>query len=113
MAYAVLFLFAENLSEVRIEEVIGPLGHALTVAAGLLLGAGLILRDLRRGALLATAVVAFWFGFGHLARLLGPGVSRDVQLANLGVLVRRLGGSRPAPRLPWKSPLSPGSWTSS
>lgn len=93
-AYAVLFLFAENLSEVRVEEVIGPLGRALIVAAGLLLGAGLILRDLRRGALLATALVAFWFGFGHLATLLGPGVSRDLQLVAWGVLVTAaLGGA--------------------
>ena len=77
-----------------IEEVIGPLGHALTIAAGLLLGAGLILRDLRRGALLATALVVFWFGFGHLARLLGPGVSRDVQLVIWGMLVAAaLGGA--------------------
>jgi hypothetical protein len=81
-AYAVLFLFAENLAEVTFREVIPPLGRALVGALAVLLVAGLLLRDLRRGAIVATALVAVWFGYGHVADLVTPmGASREVQLA--------------------------------
>ena len=47
-AYAVLFLFAENVADVAFEEVLPPLVRALLGALVVLLVAGLLLRDLRR-----------------------------------------------------------------
>jgi hypothetical protein len=80
-AYPVLFLFAQNLAEVTLGELVSPLGRAMIGAAAVLLVAGLLLRDLRRGALVATAMVVFWFGYGHVSGLLAPpGVSREAQL---------------------------------
>ena len=80
-AYPILFLFAQNMAEVTLGEVVPPLGRALIGAATVLLVARLVLRDLRRGAIVASALVVFWFGYGHLEKLLHPqGVSRDAQL---------------------------------
>ena len=67
-AYAVLFLFAENVAEVALGEVLPPLVRALIGAGFILLIAGLLLRDLRRGALIATALVLAWSAFGHVER---------------------------------------------
>ncbi|MET0773381.1 MAG: hypothetical protein ABWZ82_09880 [Candidatus Limnocylindrales bacterium] len=80
-AYPVLFLFAQNLAEVGVGETYQPILRAATVAIGITLLAGLLLRDLRRGALIASAVVVIWFAYGYiedLARPLAP--SRDVLL---------------------------------
>ena len=80
-AYPVLFLFAQNLTEVGLGETYQPILRAATVAIGITLLAGLALRDLRRGALIASAVVVMWFAYGYiedLARPLAP--TRDVLL---------------------------------
>jgi hypothetical protein len=69
-AYPVLFLFAENIAEVQLRDVIPPLGRGLIVAALVLLVAGLLLRDLRRGALVSGALLLAWYGYGHVAELL-------------------------------------------
>ena len=80
-AYAVLFLFAENVADVAFEEVLPPLVRALLGALVVLLVAGLLLRDLRRGAIVATAIVIAWSAYGHLGGMLAPmEVSRDAQL---------------------------------
>jgi hypothetical protein len=79
-AYPVLFLFAENLAEVQLRDVIPPLGRGVILAATLLLGAALALRDLRRGALVASALLVAWYGYGHVAGLLGTDTGRDAQL---------------------------------
>ena len=81
-AYPVLFLFAQNLTEVALGETYQPILRAAAAAVGVTLVAGLILRDIRRGALIASAVVIVWFAYGYLedlARPLAP--SRDVLLA--------------------------------
>ena len=54
-AYPVLFLFSENLSEVAFGETFQPILRAVAVAGAIALVAGLLLRDLRRGALIASA----------------------------------------------------------
>lgn len=80
-AYPVLFLFAQNLSEVNLAETYQPILRAGAVALAITLVAGLALRDLRRGALVASAGVVVWFAYGYiedLARPLAP--SRDVLL---------------------------------
>ncbi len=87
-AYAVLFLFAENMTEVSVAEVLPPLGWALATATMLALISGLILRDPRRGALVASALILFWFGYGHLDLLLRPaGTPRDMELAVWGAFL--------------------------
>ena len=80
-AYPVLFLFAQNLSEVNLAETYQPILRAGAVAVAITLATGLLLRDLRRGALVASAGVVIWFAYGYiedLARPLAP--SRDALL---------------------------------
>jgi hypothetical protein len=80
-AYPVLFLFSENLSEVAFGETFQPILRAVSVAGVIAIGAGLLLRDLRRGALIASSVVIVWFTYGHVEDLVAPlGFTRDVQL---------------------------------
>lgn len=80
-AYPVLFLFSENLSEVAFGETFQPILRAVVVAGAIAIVAGLLLRDIRRGALIASAMVIVWFTFGHVMDLVEPmGISRDVQL---------------------------------
>ena len=87
-AYPVLFLFAENIAEVQLRDVIPPLGRGLILAALLLLVASLLLRDLRRGAIVSGALLVAWFGYGHVAELATPaGVSRDLLLAGWALLL--------------------------
>ncbi|MFN8519066.1 MAG: hypothetical protein U0667_06690 [Chloroflexota bacterium] len=88
-AYPVLFLFAQNLSEVALGETYQPILRAATVAIVITLMAGAVLRDLRRGALIASTCVVIWFAYGYIRDLAQPlGLSRDVLLgACLVVLV--------------------------
>ncbi len=87
-AYPVLFLFSENLAEVALGETFQPILRAMAVAGAIALVAGLLLRDIRRGALIASAVVVVWFTYGHIADLVAPmGVTRDVQLVLSAVFV--------------------------
>ncbi len=80
-AYPVLFLLSENLSEVAFGETFQPILRAVAVAGAIMLVAGLLLRDLRRGALIASAMVIVWFTYGHVEDLVAPmGITRDVQL---------------------------------
>ncbi len=89
-AYPVLFLFAQNLSEVNLGETYQPILRATTVAIAITLGVGLLLRDLRRGALVASTGVVLWFAYGYIEDLLRPlGPSRDVLLG--GCLVTLVG----------------------
>jgi hypothetical protein len=80
-AYAVLFLAAENVADVALDEVLPPLGRALLGGLVVLVVAGVLLRDLRRGAIVASALVIAWSAFGHVAGLLEPlAVDREAQL---------------------------------
>lgn len=87
-AYPILFLFAENLSEVSVGDVIPPVGRAMIAALTVMVVAGVLLRDLRRGSLIASALVIAWFAFGHVAGLLAPmHVTRDQQLVGWGIFL--------------------------
>ena len=86
-AYAVLFLFAGNVAEVGLRDVVPPLGRSVIGAALALAMCALLYRDLRRGALLTSILVAAFFGYGHVAGMLGADVSRDVMLLGWGTLV--------------------------
>jgi hypothetical protein len=80
-AYPVLFLYAQNLTEVGLGETYQPILRAAVVALGITLLLGLVLRDLRRGALIASAVVVIWFAYGYLRDLTQPlAWTRDVLL---------------------------------
>ena len=90
-AFAVLSVYAENLTEVLPVDLggpFGPLARAVAGAAIVLLLCGLVMRDWRRGAILATAVVAAYAFFGRLAPdLLGIGLSEQLQLAAWAIVV--------------------------
>jgi hypothetical protein len=87
-AYPVLFLFSENLAEVALGETFQPILRAMAVAGAIAIVAGSLLRDIRRGALVASAVVVVWFTYGYVADLVKPmDVTRDVQLTLSAVFV--------------------------
>ena len=65
-AYAVLFLYASNLSEADIGQVL-PVLVAVVGLVGILLVAGtLVLADAARAAILLSAAVALFFGYRHV-----------------------------------------------
>ena len=82
-AYPVLFLFSENLAEVAFGRDLPAHPARRGGAAAIAIVAGLLLRDIRRGALVASAMVVVWFTYGQVAgwSCAPMGVSRDVQLA--------------------------------
>ena len=81
-AYAVLFVYAANISEVLPADLVGPLTTALLVAAVILALCSLLFRDARRGAVLASAIVLAVAFFGHIADLLDEDVvGEPLQLA--------------------------------
>lgn len=100
-AYAVLFVYAANISEVPTGELAQPLLTALLAAAVVLAICALLFRDLRRGAVLATAIVVAFAFFGHLGSQLDEAiVTEAVQLGAwavfvvlVGVYARRAGRS--------------------
>ncbi len=105
-AFAVLSVYAGNLAEVLPIDLGGPMGplvRAIVGAAAALGVCALPFRDWRRGAIVATALVAAFALFGRLGSVLDEaGVSELVQLVGWGVLVglavvlaARLRGSLP------------------
>ena len=75
-AYAVLFLYSANLALVLPVDALAPLARAVIAAAVLTAVLALVLRDIRKGAIVATAIVIAYFGFGHVAGFLaGLGLS--------------------------------------
>jgi hypothetical protein len=70
-AYPVLFLYAQNLNDVTTREVVNPLQQALAWGIVATLCFGLVfLLDFRRGALVASFAIIFWYTYGHVANLL-------------------------------------------
>jgi hypothetical protein len=70
-AYPVLFLYAQNLNDVTAREVVNPLQQAIAWGIIAVLCGGLIfLLDFRRGALVASFTILFWYTYGHVANLL-------------------------------------------
>ena len=80
-AYAVLFLYAQNLSEVLLVDIGAPLARAVFGAAAALALLALLFRSPERGAIVASALVIAFFAFGHVASVLGSGASDAAQLA--------------------------------
>jgi hypothetical protein len=87
-AYAVLFLYAENLDEVLPVDAAAPLARGVAAAAVATALLGLLFRDLRKGAIISTSLVVAFFGFGHVAGFLsGFGLDDASQLAAWFVVV--------------------------
>ena len=85
-AYAVLFLYSQNLGYVLLLDAGAPLATALVGATLLYLTASIILRSVRRGAVVASALLIAWYGFGHAApALAGAGLGERAQLGVWGL----------------------------
>jgi hypothetical protein len=81
-AYAVLFVYAANIGEVVPRDLVRPLALAVVAALIVLAIASLLLRDARRGAVIATAVVLVVGYFGHVATtVVDLGVTEPLLLA--------------------------------
>lgn len=102
-AYFVLFLYAQNLGLVRLSEVITPLGWAVAGAAVTMTVAALLFRDWRRGALVASALVVAFMGYGHVAGLAGEHVSDVVLLGGWALFIAAAIGLALFPRTPLSS----------
>ncbi|HYM52030.1 MAG TPA: hypothetical protein VEW45_00930, partial [Candidatus Dormibacteraeota bacterium] len=69
-AFPVLFLFAQNaVQQVTLDPLWLPLAGSLALAGGTLLLCSVLLRDVMRGALLASLLLALFFSFGHVWNL--------------------------------------------
>ena len=88
-AYPILVLFAQNQSEVRPGETVEPVTGAVVAACLITLVGGVLLRDLRRGAIIATTLVVIWFSFLQVQFVVRPlGVQPNVQVAlSLGLVL--------------------------
>jgi hypothetical protein len=87
-AYAVLFLYAANLALVLPVDVEAPLARSLAGAAVVWAACSLLLRSIRRGAIVATAAVIAFYAYGHAAPVLTErGLDERAQLVAWGILM--------------------------
>jgi hypothetical protein len=87
-AYSVLFVYAANVGEVLPVDATGPTARAILAAVALTAVVGLVYRDMRRGALVASAIVIAFAFFGHASpALAGAGIDERTQLVAWGVAV--------------------------
>ena len=87
-AFPVLFLFAENAADqLVLDPMWGPLTLSVAGALVVLAVAAAITRDLVRGGLLASFVIALFFSFGHVWLMLADVLpSRVVLVAAYGLV---------------------------
>ncbi|MDQ3492874.1 MAG: hypothetical protein M3452_06390 [Chloroflexota bacterium] len=64
-SYAVLFLYASNITELTAGEVLQPLVGAVLAAATVLLILGIAFKSLSRAAIVTSAMVVSFFAYGH------------------------------------------------
>lgn len=86
--YPVAYLFAANAAtQVTLDPLWIPLALSLLIGAGVYLVAVLILRDVRRGALLASLALSLFFTFGHVWNVVGEAlIARRWLIAAYAVL---------------------------
>jgi hypothetical protein len=65
-AYAVLFLYGQNLGETSPGDVVVPLVFAIVGVGVVLAAANLVLRDAARAGLATSALAILFFAFGHV-----------------------------------------------
>src|SRR5215204_1450414 len=82
-AYAVLCLYAENLADVLFVDIGKPITTAILQALVAYAAASILLRSARRGAMVASALLVAWYGFGHAAPMLADAGLKESQ--QLGV----------------------------
>ena len=63
-AWAILFLYGGNLDELIPADILPSLAWAVAGSLVLVVVLGLLARDVRRGALVALALLIAWFGWG-------------------------------------------------
>lgn len=68
-AFPVLALYASNLGELNLAQIVRPLLVALVVTVGLWALVGGLTRSVLKGALCASAAVLAFFSYGHIVRL--------------------------------------------
>lgn len=96
-----LFLYASNLTEADLGQVLPVLLVVVGIAAVLLVVGSLLLRDAARAAVLLSVAIAAFFGYRHVAILTSdlPFAGRPVQLMwvtlAIGALVLAWRGGRP------------------
>lgn len=86
-AYAVLFLYAENLADVLLVDVGKPITTAALQAIVAFATASILLRSYRRGAVVASALLIAWYGFGHAAPMLADAGMEERRQIGLWLLV--------------------------
>jgi hypothetical protein len=80
-AYAVLFLYSSNLAGVLLVDAGDPLAVAVVQAIVFYAAAAILFRSARRGAVVASAILVAWYGFGRAAPLLaGAGLDEPKQM---------------------------------
>ena len=85
--YPALLAFSGNLAEVQLSETFQPILGALAAAVATVAVAALLTRDLRRGALIASVLVALWFGWRYILLVFEPvGTSPAISLAVIASL---------------------------
>ena len=92
-AYAVLFVYAANIDEVLPADLWWPLAVALGIGALALALCALLYRDLRRGALLASAFLLALLFFGHISAQLDTDIVNEPMQLAAWLLIRT--GSHP------------------
>src|SRR5438093_12657742 len=103
-AWPVLFLYGQNLGELRLTDLIGPLAAVVAAALVVLVVGAYLMRDARRAALVVSAFAATLLLYGHVADVLVPfGVRAVAQeigwiilVAIVAVVALRAGSSRVA-----------------
>jgi hypothetical protein len=71
-AYAVLFLYSQNIAEVDPDDVLPILGRVILLVVIALLVAALAFRDAAIAAIVVSAGVIAFFGYGHVVGVLAP-----------------------------------------
>ena len=87
-AYAVLLLYASNLGQVLPVDAAAPLARAIVGAVLATALIALLLRGARRGAIVASALVIVYFGYGHVSQALaGTGATDQTLLLAGGAFI--------------------------
>jgi len=68
--FPILFLFAQNAAEMKLSQVLTPLAISCFLALVLTVLFGMILRNLRKGAVIASTLVFLFLSYGHFVRAL-------------------------------------------
>jgi hypothetical protein len=79
-SYPVAFLLSSNVAETGLRAATSPLLWTTAMALLLTTAAGMLLRDLRRGALAATVVIALGCSYGYLRDALPSGLAQGAAL---------------------------------